>query len=71
MKNTLIEMNVEYWMSIIDELSKLEVIKTKWNTGQGRDSIAGVMTTKTNLKIISNPLSHRNYEILRTVINPT
>lgn len=57
-------------MSIIDKLPKLEVIRTEWNSFNGRDSIAGVMTTKTQLKkIIFTLLTEQHYNALRAIID--
>lgn len=59
------------WMLIIRSLPELEVIETKWDSEHRINSIAGIMTTKTNLKkIVLTRLSRKNYNNLRTIVGP-
>lgn len=45
-------LNLQKWISIIESLPQLGVIRTCWFTELEVDGIAGVMTRKTNLKKI-------------------
>lgn len=58
-------------MPIIQNLSKLKVIKTYWSSGPANNGIAGIMAMETKInKIILDGMNEQKYNILKDIINP-